>query len=185
MNHLTETPGPIDRASLAEELANEYRNSSQYHFLAFRILGNSEDAAECVQDAFQQAFAQLDSFAGQSKLSTWVSAIVKYRALNIRQTKSRRTPHLELDTNVSVAQHQAYSPRIDEIIIGHRQRILLVELVDKLKPKYAEVIMLLLEGLSYDEIATRLEINVGTVKSRLNRAKASLKEAATEFQTEL
>lgn len=138
------------------------------------VLGCEADAQDVTQDAFVQAFRRLDSFRGQSSFYTWLFRVG--RNLAISRLRSRRKtaslsghdgsnldlpgtepgPDAPLEVAESIQQLQAALARLSE---EHRSIVVLREL----------------EGMDYDAIATALDIPVGTVRSRLHRARSQLK----------
>ena len=141
-----------------------------------RVLGNREDAGDIVQDAFVQAYVKLDSFRGDARFYTWL-----YRsAMNLALSHPRRRkPTESLDetkTNIGDEPAAQY-PTAAEQLIARERAALLQQALLKLNVEHRQILVLReLEACSYEEIAEILELPVGTVRSRLFRARLQLKE---------
>jgi RNA polymerase sigma-70 factor (ECF subfamily) len=139
--------------------------------LIFKQVGDSPTANDLSQEVFLRAFRSLPHFRGEATFSTWIIRI----ALNVTnsyfasRSYRERILHQPLTTANHVASEGENSAE-EEV----RQ---LQEALSILKPKLREVIVLSsLEGRSYDEVATLLDIPVGTVRSRLNTARNELRK---------
>ena len=141
-----------------------------------RVLGNREDAGDIVQDAFVQAYVKLDSFRGDARFYTWLYRIAMNLALSHRR---RRKPTESLDetkTNIGDEPAAQY-PTAAEQLIARERAALLQQALLKLNVEHRQILALReLEACSYEEIAEILELPVGTVRSRLFRARLQLKE---------
>lgn len=141
-----------------------------------RVLGSAEDARDAVQDAFVQAFVKLETFRGSSAFYTWLYRIAfntamsharrqrPTRSLDAEQTNRGREPvdgqptaEARLDTSERATQVQR---ALAELSAEHREVIVLREM----------------DGCKYEEIAEMLELPVGTVRSRLFRARLELRD---------
>ncbi|NLP37898.1 MAG: sigma-70 family RNA polymerase sigma factor [Firmicutes bacterium] len=151
--------------------------------LCYRMTGNKEDAADLAQESFLKAFRALPSFQGQSSFSTWLFRIVTNTCLDERR-KRQRKPHIySLDNPLSTADGEIQLEFADEgpgplqITLEQELQKEIQELLHRLPPKQrAIIIMRDLQGFSYEEMAEALEISLGTVKSRLSRARSRLRE---------
>ena len=147
--------------------------------IALRMTGNSEDAADMTQEAFIKAYNSLQSFRGDSKFSVWLYRIVSNVCLDFLRSKNRR-PTVSLsvedddgeDTQLDVAD-ESQSP---ELLLDRKlTRDSVRRGLDSLPPDYRQILLLReIQGLSYDEIAQALSLEVGTVKSRIFRARKRL-----------
>jgi len=157
------------------------QNSGMVFSLAARFVGPTE-AEDVVQDTFLRAYRGLERFRGESSLKTWLFAIALNRArarhgtlARIRgvfsQTRAGEGDEFaELDPPDSAA-----SPEEATLLKERRSR--LREAVRALPDEFREAVILRdLEGLSYEEVAQVLAVPVGTVRSRLARGRAQLKE---------
>lgn len=141
-----------------------------------RVLGSRDDARDIVQDAFVQAFVKLDSFRGDAKFYTWLYRIAMNLALSHRR---RRRPTDSLDAakeNVG-EEPVAQQPAAAQDLIEQERAELLQQALLKLHDEHRQILVLReLEACSYESISTILELPVGTVRSRLFRARIQLKE---------
>lgn len=141
--------------------------------LAYAFAGNWDEADDLAQEALVKAFRGLDAFEERSSLSTWLYAITRsvcrdwYRA---RGAKRRDAEPLADDSAVSAAGLQ------DELIEQRELRLELWDAIQTLDPEFRAVVVLFdIEGLSYTEIAEIEAVPLGTVRSRLNRARQRLR----------
>ncbi len=145
--------------------------------LALRMCGNPEDAADAAQEAFLAAWKGLPRFRGEAGFSTWLYRLTSNAAIDhLRRVKRQRGevslagggPGLDAVDNAPSPQAQAEETELREAVAeglsmlseDHRQALLLREL----------------RGLSYEEIASELRVDLGTVKSRISRARGSLRK---------
>ena len=164
-------------ANAFETLVLEYEKN--VYNIALRMTGNSEDAADMTQEAFIKAYNSLQSFRGDSKFSVWLYRIVSNVCLDFLRSKNRR-PTVSLsvedddgeDTQLDVAD-ESQSP---ELLLDRKlTRESVRRGLDSLPPDYRQILLLReIQGLSYDEIAQALSLEVGTVKSRIFRARKRL-----------
>ena len=158
-----------------EELAIRHRNSA--FNLAFWILQSREDAEDAVQDAYVRAYRAFDAFAG-GEARAWLPAIVRnvdYSALVARKrSRNLITLSEELSLGDSVdAVSQEPSPETAVIVQEGQQ--LLLDALTRLSPIHRDILVLReMEGLSYAEISQITGTAIGTMMSRLSRARAEL-----------
>jgi len=136
--------------------------------LARWLVRNDQDAEDIVQDSFLKAYKAQESFRG-SDSRVWMLSIVRNTALDfLRRYKSRSAVSLE-DQVHEPADHTA-DPERELLESTRREQVR--EAISHLEPEFREVIVLReMEGLSYKEIASVLSIPMGTVMSRLSRAR--------------
>jgi RNA polymerase sigma-70 factor (ECF subfamily) len=159
-----------------EELARREERALYRH--AARIVGPGPDAEDVVQDAFLSAWKSIRSFEGTS-FRAWLFRIVTNRALDrIRAQKRRAELPLEpaVDEEVSWAEPAAPGPDLAEIASG-REALLIVEEALKGVPDEQRAALLLrdVEGFAYEEIALMTNAEIGTVKSRIHRARVAVR----------
>jgi RNA polymerase sigma-70 factor (ECF subfamily) len=138
--------------------------------VARRFLGDSDDAADAVQDAFVSAFRAIQSFEGGAQLGTWLHRIVVNACLmKLRGQRRNRFVPLD-DSHVPVC-------RSEDNHLGRAETAKRVRTcIDQLPPSYRAVIRLRdIEGVGTAEAADRLGTNEGAVKVRLHRARKALK----------
>ena len=160
-----------------ETLVLEYEKN--VYNIALRMTGNSEDASDMTQEAFIKAFNSLQSFRGDSKFSVWLYRIVSNVCLDFLRSRNRR-PTVSLsvedddgeDTQLDVAD-ESQSP---ELLLDRKlTRESVRRGLDSLPPDYRQILLLReIQGFSYEEISKALHLEVGTVKSRIFRARKRL-----------
>ena len=149
--------------------------------LCYRMLGDAESAADATQDTFLAAFRHLRSFRGGS-FRSWLLRIATntcYDALRAR--KRRPTVSLDLDSDDESAHSPLQIADTAELPDAFAQRRELAAEIQRglaalPEDQRAVVILCDIEGLAYDEIAQITGANIGTVKSRLSRGRARLRE---------
>ena len=160
-----------------EYLVKEYEKN--VYNLALRMTGNSEDAYDMSQEAFIKAYNSLGSFRGDSKFSVWLYRIVSNVCLDFLRSRNRRaTVSLSVENDdgeeveLDVAD-EASSPQL--LLDRSLTRDAVRRGLQSLPPDHREILLLReIQGMSYDEIAETLDLEVGTVKSRIFRARKKL-----------
>lgn len=148
---------------------------------ALRIVGNEHDAADVVQDSCLRAWRALPGFRGESKLSTWLHAIVVNVALTMlhRRRQHRLDPMTELEAAALADPHALVDP-----VVAAQHRDLRHELLHAVKrlptPLREVVVARELRGLTHDEIGKELGISETASKVRLHRARAQLRSQLSE-----
>ena len=152
--------------------------------VALRMLGNRDDAQDVAQDAFVRAFRSIGTFRRESKLSTWLISITMNLCRNRRRwwARRRRLIVASLDDPIeteegTLGQEVADpSPTPAKTAEHHEQQRQLAAAMQVLREAERTVIVLRdIQGYSYEEIAQILNCRVGTVKSRLSRARLQLR----------
>jgi len=156
--------------------------------LVSRLMDDSADVPDVVQEVFLKVFRNIDSFRGGSSLKTWVYRIAVNESRNHRRWFGRHKK-----------QEVAIEPRNDEaecqqewlsdpgmspldLAIDHEQDALVETALSEINPHFRAVLVLReIEELSYDEIADILEISLGTVKSRIVRGREALRQRLVEY----
>lgn len=150
--------------------------------LCLRMLGNAHDAADCLQDVMLKSFRALPGYNDQlGKLDTWLYRIATNACLDALR---KRRPADSLD-----ALREAGFDARDERAPDPEKRALDAELhealhgaIGQLAPDMrAAVVLRDVQGMSYEDCAQTLGIPLGTLKSRVNRARATLREKLSEF----
>lgn len=157
---------------------------------AYRIAGNYDSANDVAQEAFIRVFNSIQTFRGDANFTTWIYRIVTNVYLDERKkAKSHRLTslddYIELDENSVTRQIEDDNPTPD-VVVEHKERDLAVQRAINSLPDYQRIIVSLYhtQNRSYEEIAEILQLPIGTVKSRLNRARLALKEKL-ELEPEL
>ncbi|MFC1475752.1 sigma-70 family RNA polymerase sigma factor [Candidatus Zixiibacteriota bacterium] len=149
--------------------------------IAYKIVRNSEEAADLVQETFMKAFGSLATYRFEYRFSTWLYRIAANNAIDM--LRKRKIEALSLDRPVETKDGTVelqlpdwtHNPEFD--FTRKQRRISIEEAIEALPDKYREVIVFRHnEDKSYDEIARILDIPVGTVKARIFRARELLKK---------
>ncbi|MEO8120544.1 MAG: sigma-70 family RNA polymerase sigma factor [Rhodoferax sp.] len=144
---------------------------------------NTHDAQDLAQETFLQAFRALPSFNHQARFSTWLTGIAFNLIKNhISRSPTKQHAHLDIDDQPEGASDAA---RDDPARDYENRRLLaaMAQAVAALPPHMRDAIVLVAsEGLSYEEAADTLEVPVGTVKSRLCRARVQLADALRVYR---
>lgn len=152
---------------------------SRVYNIALRLLGDPEAAQDCAQDTFVRAFNSIKSFRGESALSTWLYRIVTNICLDeLRRRKPAESLSPDDDDELDPMERLADTRPNPEQSLLRAERRRAVRRAIRGLPEHHRVVLVLydLQGCSYEEIAETLRLSLGTVKSRLNRARLALKE---------
>ncbi|MGE3821152.1 MAG: sigma-70 family RNA polymerase sigma factor [Isosphaeraceae bacterium] len=154
------------------------RHQDRLYPTALRLAGSAEAAQDLLQDAFLRGFEKFDRFHGESSFYTWIYRITVNLALSERR---RRRPILGLGRSRGAAEAgPALDPRESDPSLplerAERDRIVQDALNALAPDQRVVVVMKEFDGLRYEEIATALNVPVGTVRSRLHRARCELRE---------
>jgi RNA polymerase sigma-70 factor, ECF subfamily len=154
--------------------------------LAFRLLNDSADASDVVQEVFLKVFRNVGQFRSQSSLKTWIYRITVNEAHNQRRWFFRhrhREVGLEeesedVPTRLEVLADSGRSPF--DYVFDREKHILIEEALSRINPTFREAVVLRdIADLSYEEIAEVLQISLGTVKSRILRGREALRQELT------
>jgi RNA polymerase sigma-70 factor (ECF subfamily) len=152
---------------------------------AWRLLGDYEEACETVQDAFVAAWRNLAGFRQEARFSTWLTSITLNQArsrgelLRTRQRREGKSLDEPQPTTAGTRQLDppATTPSVQDQLEAEAVRQQVRECIAALPPDFREVLVLRdMEELSYDEVGATLNIQAGTVKSRLFRAREGMRE---------
>jgi RNA polymerase sigma-70 factor (ECF subfamily) len=155
--------------------------------LVMRMLGNAAEAEDVAQEVFVQVFKAIGSFRGDSKLSTWIYRI----AINLckNRVKYLKVRHTEQQDELGDAEEKGALggtrrttvgavERPDEMMSGKQVEQIVQRAILELEPTFRECLVLRdVEELSYEQIEEITGLPIGTVKSRIHRARAQLREA--------
>ena len=146
--------------------------------LTLRMCKNPDDAAEAAQEAFLAAWQGLKFFRGEASFSTWLYRLASNACVDLLRKEQRHRaaagPSLnDADTYIEVADDAATPQELAE---RSELREQIEEGLQSLTPEHREVLILReLHQLSYDEIAQTLDLDTGTVKSRISRGRKALR----------
>lgn len=157
-----------------------------YHSV-YRLVENAEDAQDVVQEAFLNAYQSLEGFKGDSQFFTWLYRIAvntaishkrKHRAMARMETQKNGEPALE-PPDLSAAS------RPEHALEQAEQQMRVRQALARLSPEHrAVLIMKDMEGQKYEEMAEILQVPIGTIRSRLHRARLELRELLEKSEQE-
>ena len=168
-------------AKALDELYRRHREAA--YGIAYRLVGNREDALEVVQESFIHVMRGIQTFRGQSSFRTWLYRIVTHAALDYRRWRALRVAD-SLDSDTSTEPVAQASDRSPQEAAADRD---LGAAIDKALSNISEknraaLILFAIEGMPYKEVADVLGISIGTVMSRIFNARQRLRELlATEI----
>lgn len=170
-------------AAAFEEIVRAYQG--RIVTLCRYLLGNAADADDAAQDVFVKAFKNLRNFRPEAALYTWLYRI----AVNTCIDRRRRPFFLSLfradeggeGSGEPFPGLQSEAPSPEQLVESQQISEEIQRALKKLSPKLrAAIVLKEIEGLRYEEIAEVLEISLGTVKSRISRAREELKRTLTD-----
>lgn len=154
--------------------------------LVYRMLGNRAEAEDLTQEVFVQVFKAIGTFRGDAKLSTWIYRIAvnlcKNRTKYLRVRHSSEQDELEavaerVPLGQAARSNVGQIERPDEAVSGKQVEKIVQDAIARIEPTFRECLVLRdVEELSYEEIGEITNLPPGTVKSRIFRARAQLKE---------
>ena len=174
-----------DERASAELVAEHQRTVVQ---LAGNLLGDREEALDLSQEVFLRVFRTIHRFRGQSSLRTWIYRIAVNQARNRHRFWQRRHRADQVSLDQHVATHgdvlRGLGPTPDRVLAQKELAERLRCALDRLPFEQRTAIVLReVDGLSYEEIAFSLGLPIGTVKSRLTRARQALRADLRDVRT--
>ncbi len=161
-----------------EELIQRYQH--KVYNTTFRMLGNHEDALDMAQEAFIRVYKSLANFKQNSSFSTWLFRITTNICRDELRKRQRKLKTLSISggeekNKIILEDDEKNNP--EKISMSQELSITIQEKVNQLPTEQKMVFVLReFQDLSYQEIADILDISIGTVKSRLSRARKALRE---------
>lgn len=163
-----------------EFLIHEYQK--KVFNIAYRMIGNYDDASELAQEVFIKAYKSIRNFKGDSSFSTWIYKVTTNVCLDeIRKRKNKKV--ISLDEEIEYKdgevkrQIKDERPSPEKILENKQVRKAVEDSINELADDFKTVIVLRdVQGFSYEEISKMIDCPQGTVKSRINRARQSLKQ---------
>ena len=142
------------------------------------MLGNPQDAEDVAQETFLKAFRMLPNFERRSSFYTWLHRIAFNQAIDVQRRNKRTTRRCVGDELLDAAPNSLGADDSPDAIAEANESVRLVQLaMTRLDPERRNIIVLRdIQGLDYSEIATLLELPIGTVRSRLHRARLELRD---------
>ena len=160
------------------------RYAPEIHGLLYRLTLNSEEAADLTQETFLSAFKAIKSFRGDSELKTWLYRI----AVNQSRNRHRWWKRRKADKTISLDEPSPLTdrPMSDDVadlkdgpeaeLLRRERQHELASALNKLPEAFRTAVVLCdIEGMSYEEISRMLDVNLGTVKSRIARGRDELR----------
>lgn len=176
---LTDESKTLERAKQGdagafEELLTRYEK--RIYNIAYRMMGNPNDAQDMAQESIIKAYRGLHTFKGSCMFSSWVYRITVNTCLDeIRKRKKRDVLYMDA-VEGEPAGFTDHAPLPDQIIESREQYANILSAINTLNEEYKAVIVLRdMQGFSYQDISQIIDCNIGTVKSRINRARNILK----------
>ncbi len=145
----------------------------------FNVLGSTEDARDVAQESFVQAFNKLDTFQGRSAFYTWLYRIAMNTAVTYRRKHRRGTISIEASRERIGSEPVDARPdnQPDQQMEAAERQALVRTALSEISIEYRTVLVLKeMEGLKYEEIAEIVNCPIGTVRSRIHRARNDLRE---------
>jgi RNA polymerase sigma-70 factor (ECF subfamily) len=167
----------LDRCRLGDELAWEKlvrQHQSRIHALAYHYVGSGEEARDLTQEIFVRIYKGLDACTETAHFVPWTIRIARNACIDHLRRRKARPPGVDLPAD-AVLDLAAGGPTPEETYVANARRRLVHLALQSLSELSREIIVLKdIQGLQFDEIATMLDVPVGTVKSRSNRARIEL-----------
>lgn len=169
-------------ANAFDTLANRY--ASDIYGLLYRLTQDAEEASDLTQETFLSALKAISKFRGEADLKTWLFRIAINESRNRFRWWKRRRRDVTISLDVPIGEGEtplsemfsSDSPNPEEKTLRLEREKLLREALNELPDIFREAVVLCdIEGFSYEEIATTLEVNIGTVKSRIARGRDELR----------
>lgn len=156
-----------DRSAFEEIIV---RYERRVFSVCLRMCGDQEDARDAAQETFVTAYRSLQGFRGDAQLSTWLHRVAVNASLDLLRKRSKRPTAVEV-----VPEATSDEPGPEEVAVRSDRAAAVHAALAKLSEDHRAVIVLFdLQGLQYPEVAQALDVPVGTVKSRLHRARVDL-----------
>lgn len=170
------------------ELMHRYKES--IYFMALKMVNNKDDAMDMTVETFGKAFENIEKYKPDFAFSTWLFRIATNNCIDFIRKKRLNVVSMDsmVDDEGDDRPLQIKSDTLDpeELSIKKQQNEKLKDIVDKLPPRYRTLIILrYFDELSYEEIATQLDLPLGTVKAQLFRARDLLSNVMNQKKKNL
>ena len=164
-------------ADAFSEIVSRYKD--RVYGMAYRVLGDPDEADECAQDIFVRVYDSLSSFRGDSALSTWIYRVAYNLSLDYARKRSRKRKKEAVSSNdldyASTLPDSRSNP--ETLALRNEQSREIQSALLKLDDDQRELIVLCdIEGKDYDEIREITGLAMGTIKSRISRGRTKLRE---------
>lgn len=159
-----------------QKLAQSYK--SRIYSLSLRMLGNPTDAEDAAEESVIKLYYSMKKFRGQSSFSTWVYAVTRNTCLDMLRKNEKKRTDIDLEeVEYFITSHDGDPEEASER--GHKVAFLKKTINSLPEENRKTLILREMDGYSYEEIAELLNVSVGTVKSRISRAKERIR---SEFE---
>ncbi len=159
-------------------------HEKRIYSLCYRLCGNADDAADAAQEAFVSAWRALPFFREESNFATWLYRLATNASIDLLRREKRHRAPLSLDDE------EQSVDAVDETASPHalyekkELREAVLRAMESLSEEYRRILILReLQQLSYQEIAEILDLDLGTVKTRIHRARKNLRNALVSSGT--
>ncbi|HEX4125849.1 MAG TPA: sigma-70 family RNA polymerase sigma factor [Tepidisphaeraceae bacterium] len=170
------------------------RHAQQLLGMAYSLVGDATDAEDVVQETLLETMRKLDSFEGRSTVGTWMRGILVFKASKLRRQRRRHqalplggdgtTGPMAGDRGDLPGPSVEAPPETGRTVAAVDSRVDAAVMLQTLSTEHREVVVLReLQQMSYGEIAEILKIPIGTVESRLYRARQELKKKFAEYSS--
>lgn len=170
-----------------EELISTHQQ--KVYNIALRMLANEQDAFDASQEVFLKVYKNLDKFQENSSFSTWLYRITTNTCLDMLRKNKDKKNDVSIDSQIAFEDGEASfqledkEADVEEEILMKERRQALYLAMEQLTPEHKKMIVLReLQGMSYQEIAEVTGSSIGTVKSKINRARISLKNSLLKYK---
>ncbi len=160
------------------ELMSRYKDS--IYFMLLKMVNNRDDADDLTIEAFGKAFKNIRQYTPDFAFSTWLFKIATNNCIDFIRKKKKQIQSIDKgietgDGDEIMLEVRSDRPDPEEHMMKKQKVIMLRDVVEKLKPRYRQLVeMRYYQELSYEEIAVKMELPLGTVKAQLFRAREFL-----------
>ncbi|MBQ4089357.1 MAG: sigma-70 family RNA polymerase sigma factor [Clostridia bacterium] len=156
-------------------------HEKRMYAVALRMCANREDAQDCLQDAMLRVYRSIGGFKGQSSFSTWVYRITMNTCLDeLRRRKTRTAASLDTLLEGGWSPSDGENSPERHAVSSEQRRVLDKAIAELPEDMRSAIVLRDVQGFSYDEIADMLDVNIGTIKSRISRGREKLRQILRE-----
>ncbi|MFQ6041251.1 MAG: RNA polymerase sigma factor [Candidatus Poribacteria bacterium] len=160
-----------------------YKYQEKIYNIAYRMMGNRQDAEDVTQEVFFRVYQKLSSLKFKSAFSTWLYRIAANLCLDEISRRKKRPTEVSFSQDNLDSFCSDFTP--EDKVIANEEQVLLWKAINSLKAEHRIIIILRdIEGLSYKELKQTLKCSMGRVKSRLHDARRELKTVLKEKMKE-
>lgn len=178
-----------DKKKEFEKIVLAYQD--RVYALSYQLTGNHADAQDLAQEVFVRAYLNLERFRFEADWGTWLHRITVNVYLNSRRKNKKDNIAYSLDEPLLTEEGEvsrelaATGSDPQEVLDAKERQLYIRQALEELAPEFRAVLVLReFQGLNYEEIARVLGCSLGTVKSRLSRARQALKEKVAQLEAE-